>query len=65
MQQVRNMSGTKLIISLPGAVTMNAFLFQDDTTLLCYCQRDDNVSTDSSTVFINNVKFQMSNEFKL
>jgi len=65
MQQVRNMSRTKLIISLPGAATMNAFLFQDDATLLCYCQRDDNVSADSSTVFINNVKFQMSNEFKL
>ena len=44
---------------------MNAFLFQDSATLLCYCQSDDNVSADSSTVFINNVKFQRSNEFKL
>jgi len=65
MHQVRIMARTRLMISLPGAATMNAFLFQDEAALLCYCQRDDNVSANSATVFINNIKFQQSNEFKL
>merc|ERR1719410_630487 len=40
-QQVRIMARTKLMISLPGSAVMNAFLLQDDATLLCYCQKGE------------------------
>merc|ERR1712157_217125 len=54
---------TKLIISMAGSSIMNAFLFQNEAALFCYCQKGRR--PDSSTIFKNGTMFQLSNEFKL
>jgi len=67
-QQVSLMARTKIMISLPGAAIINAFLFQDNATLLCYCQKgEEDHRIDSSTIFANNgtSRYQLSDDVRL